>query len=349
MGAPLPDTMTAVEIGEFGGPEVLRPAVRPVPAPAEGEVLVEVAAAGVNFPDVVQRRGAYPPPPGASDVPGLEIAGEVVAAGAGVRSPAVGDRVCALVAGGGYAEFCAAPARQCLPAPAGLGMVEAAALPETFFTMWTNLFDGGRLEAGQWVLIHGGAGGIGTTGIQLAAAFGARVLATARGAEKCRVCRELGADRAVNALEEDFVAAAREATGGAGVDVIVDMVGGDYLARNVAALKAGGRLVQIAVMAGAEAPLRLDTVMRKRLVVTGSTLRPRTVAEKGAIAAALRERVWPLIEAGRIGPLIHATFPLAEAAAAHRLMESGAHIGKIVLTGPARGPDAAGGRRWTDP
>lgn len=344
MGAPLPATMTAVEIGEFGGPEVLRPAVRPVPAPAAGEVLVEVAAAGVNFPDVIQRRGAYPPPPGASDIPGLEIAGEVVAAGAGVDVPAVGDRVCALVAGGGYAEFCTAPAPQCLPAPAGRGMVEAAAIPETFFTMWTNLFDGGRLEAGQWVMIHGGAGGIGTTGIQLARAFGAQVLATARSAEKCRVCRELGADRAVNPREEDFVAAAREATGGAGVDVIVDMVGGDYLARNVAALKTGGRLVQIAVMTGAEAALRLDVVMRKRLVVTGSTLRPRTVAEKGAIAAALRERVWPLIEAGRVGPLIHATFPLAEAAAAHRLMESGAHIGKIVLTGRAHGPGAAGGK-----
>ncbi len=332
MGETVPASMTAIEITEFGGPEVLRPAARAVPAPEDGEVLIRVAAAGVNYPDVVQRHGLYPPPPGASDIPGLEIAGTVVGLGPGVNGLAQGDEVCALVSGGGYAEFCVAPQQQCLPLPAGRSMVEAAAIPETFFTMWTNLFDGGAMKAGEWVLIHGGSGGIGTAGIQLATAFGGRVLTTARTAEKCRLCETLGAVRAINYRDEDFVAVVKEMTGGAGADVILDIVGGDYLARNIAALRPEGRLVQIAVMQGAEAVLRLDTVMRKRLIVTGSTLRPRTVAQKGAIADAVREHVWPVIESGRIGPLIHTTFALDAAASAHTLMESSEHIGKIVLT-----------------
>ena len=332
MGETVPASMTVIEIAEPGGPEALRPAVRPVPAPGRDEVLIRVAAAGVNYPDIAQRRGFYPPPPGASDIPGLEIAGTVAGLGPGVSGLALGDAVCALVSGGGYAEFCVAPQLQCLPVPAGRGMVEAAAIPETFFTVWTNLFDGGAMTAGQWVLIHGGSGGIGTTGIQLAAAFGGRVLTTARTAEKCRRCEALGAARAINYREEDFVAVVKEMTGGQGVHLILDMVGGDYLARNIAALRPEGRLVQIAVMQGAEAGLRLDTVMRKRLTVTGSTLRPRTVAQKGAIAGAVRAHVWPLIESGRVGPLIDRTFALDAAASAHTLMESSEHIGKIVLT-----------------
>lgn len=332
MSATVPATMTAIEITEFGDPHVLRPATRPVPAPGDGEVLVRVEAAGVNFPDVAQRRGGYAPPPGASDIPGLEIAGIVVGLGSGVAALEPGDPVCALVSGGGYAQYCTAPERQCLPVPAGRTMIEAAAIPETFFTAWTNLFDGGRMEAGQWVLIHGGSGGIGTACIQLAHVFGARVLATARTAEKCRACEDLGAVRAINYVDEDFVAVVHQLTQGDGVDLILDMVAGDYVARNIEALKVEGRLVQIAVMKGPEAMVPLAAVMRKRLVLTGSTLRPRTVAQKGAIADALRESVWPLIEAGRIGPLIHSTFALADAAAAHRLMESSEHIGKIVLT-----------------
>lgn len=332
MSETVPATMTAIEITEFGDPEVLRPVTRPVPVPDTGEVLVKVEAAGVNFPDVAQRRGGYPPPPGASDIPGLEIAGTVVGLGPGLASLALGDRVCALVSGGGYAEYCPAPERQCLPVPAGRTMVEAAAIPETFFTAWTNLFDGGHMEPGQWVLIHGGSGGIGTACIQIAHAFGARVLTTARTAEKCRSCEDLGAVRAINYVDEDFVAVVNELTDGEGVDLILDMVAGDYVARNIKALKVEGRLVQIAVMKGPEAMVSLATVMRKRLVLTGSTLRPRTVAQKGAIADALREKAWPLIEAGRIGPLIHKTFALADAGPAHRLMESSEHIGKIVLT-----------------
>ncbi len=328
----VPASMKAIEILEPGGPEMLRPCTRPVPEPGEGEVLVKVAAAGVNFPDVAQRRGNYPPPPGASDLPGLELAGTVVALGPGVVGPAPGDAVCALVSGGGYAEYCAVPVPQCLPVPDGLGMVEAAALPETFFTVWTNLFDGGRLKAGETVLIHGGSGGIGTAAIQIARAFGARVFATARTAEKCAFCEELGAERAINYSEEDFVAVVRELTGKRGVDLILDMVGGDYLARNIRALAVEGRLVQIAVREGAEATIPLGLLMVKRLVLTGSTLRPRTVARKGAIADALRENVWPLLAEGRIRPVIHATFALDEAARAHALMESSAHIGKIVLT-----------------
>ena len=328
----VPASMKAIEIVEPGGPEMLRPCTRPVPEPGEGEVLVKVAAAGVNFPDVAQRRGNYPPPPGASDLPGLELSGEVVALGPGVSGPAPGESVCALVSGGGYAEYCAVPVPQCLPVPDGLDMVQAAALPETFFTVWTNLFDGGRLRAGETVLIHGGSGGIGTTAIQIARAFGARVFATARTAEKCAFCEELGAERAINYSDEDFVAVVRELTEKRGVELILDMVGGDYLARNVRALAVEGRLVQIAVREGAEATIPLGLLMVKRLVLTGSTLRPRTVAQKGAIADALREQVWPLLAEGSVRPVIHTTFALDEAARAHALMESSAHIGKIVLT-----------------
>lgn len=328
----VPASMKAIEIVEPGGPEMLRPCTRPVPEPGEGEVLVRVAAAGVNFPDVAQRRGNYPPPPGASDLPGLELSGEIVALGPGVSGPAPGESVCALVSGGGYAGYCAVPVPQCLPVPDGLDMVQAAALPETFFTVWTNLFDGGRLRAGETVLIHGGSGGIGTTAIQIARAFGARVFATARAAEKCAFCEELGAERAINYSDEDFVAVVRELTEKRGVELILDMVGGDYLARNVRALAVEGRLVQIAVREGAEATIPLGLLMVKRLVLTGSTLRPRTVAQKGAIADALREKVWPLLAEGSVRPVIHTTFALDEAARAHALMESSAHIGKIVLT-----------------
>ena len=328
----VPASMKAIEIVEPGGPEMLRPCTRPVPEPGEGEVLVRVAAAGVNFPDVAQRRGNYPPPPGASDLPGLELSGEIVALGPGVSGPAPGESVCALVSGGGYAEYCAVPVPQCLPVPDGLDMVQAAALPETFFTVWTNLFDGGRLRAGETVLIHGGSGGIGTTAIQIARAFGARVFATARTAEKCAFCEEIGAERAINYSNEDFVAVVRELTEKRGVELILDMVGGDYLARNVRALAVEGRLVQIAVREGAEATIPLGLLMVKRLVLTGSTLRPRTVAQKGAIADALREKVWPLLAEGSVRPVIHTTFALDEAARAHALMESSAHIGKIVLT-----------------
>ena len=332
MSETVPASMTAIEIDGFGPPDVLRPTTRPVPEPGPGEVLVKVAAAGVNFPDVAQRRGGYPPPPGASDIPGLEIAGRVVARGPDAEEFAPGAEVCALVSGGGYAEYCTAPVAQCLPVPAGRSLIEAAAIPETFFTTWTNLFDGGHLQPGQWVLIHGGSGGIGTAGIQIAAAFGANVLTTARTAEKCALCEKLGATRAINYAEEDFVAVAKEMTGGEGVALILDMVGAPYAARNIEALRTEGRLVQIAVMQGDEATLPLGTIMRKRLVVTGSTLRPRTVAQKGAIASAVRAHVWPLIESGRIGPLIHRTFALNVAAEAHGLMETSEHIGKIVLT-----------------
>ena len=332
MTQPVPAAMKAIEISQPGGPEVLRPCTRAVPEPGEGEVLVRVEAAGVNFPDVAQRRGNYPPPPGASDLPGLELAGTVVALGPGVSGPAPGDSVCALVSGGGYAEYCAVPVPQCLPIPDGLDAVRAAALPETFFTVWTNLFDGGRMTAGETVLIHGGSGGIGTTAIQIARAFGARVFATARTAEKCAFCEELGAERAINYTEEDFVAVVRELTEKRGVELILDMVGGDYLARNIRALAVEGRLVQIAVREGAEPTIPLGLLMVKRLVLTGSTLRPRTVARKGAIADALREKVWPLLAEGRIRPILHTTFALDEAAEAHALMESSAHIGKIVLT-----------------
>ncbi len=325
------ESMTAIEIAGYGGPEVLKPARRPVPRPGPGEVLIEVAAAGVNRPDVLQRQGSYRPPPGASDIPGLEVAGRIAALGEGVTAWRLGQEVTALVAGGGYAEFCAAPAPQCLPVPKGLDLVKAAALPETFFTVWTNVFDRARLKEGETFLVHGGSSGIGTTAIQLARAFGARVFATAGSPEKCAACRELGAESAVDHRREDFVAVLQEATGGKGVDVILDMVGGSYINRNLRLLAMEGRLVQIAFLQGSKAEIDLGPIMMKRQTVTGSTLRPRSVAEKGAIAQALREKVWPLIEAGRLGPVMSSTFPLAEAAEAHRLMETNRHIGKIVL------------------
>jgi NADPH:quinone reductase len=323
--------MIAIEIAQPGGPEQLRPVARPVPVPGQGEVLIRVEAAGVNRPDLLQRLGRYPPPPGITDIPGLEVAGRVEQAGAGVVGYAAGDAVCALVAGGGYAEFCVAPAAQCLPVSGPLTMVEAAAIPETFFTVWDNVFARGRLARGEWLLVHGGSGGIGTTAILLARAFGARVLATAGSAEKCRACDRLGAERTIDYRTEDFVDVVRAMTDGRGVDVVLDMVGGDYVARNLAALAIEGRLVQIAFLRGSKAEIDLMSVMRKRLTITGSTLRGRPVREKGAIAAALRREVWPMIERGAVRPVVHATFPLADAASAHVLMESGAHVGKIVL------------------
>ena len=331
MTEPTPATMTCIEIVAPGGPEVLRPATRPVPAPAEGEVLVKVAAAGVNRPDVLQRKGGYAPPPGASDIPGLELAGTVVALGAGVDGLAVGDRVCALVAGGGYAEYCPVPAPLALPLPKGFDMTMAAAVPETTFTVWTNVFERGRLKAGETLLVHGGSSGIGTTAIQLAHAFGAAVLTTVGNAEKAAACERLGARLAINYREQDFVEAVRQATGGAGVDLVLDMVGGDYIARNLEVLATEGRLVQIAFLQGSQVEFNFLPMMLKRLTITGSTLRPRTVAQKAAIAAALLKQVWPLMEAGTVKPVIHTTLPLAEAARAHAMMEASRHIGKIVL------------------
>ncbi|MBN9441626.1 NAD(P)H-quinone oxidoreductase [Bosea sp. (in: a-proteobacteria)] len=328
----IPQTMIAIGIATPGGPEMLKPQTRPVPQPSAGEILVAVAAAGVNRPDVLQRQGGYNPPPGASDIPGLEIAGTVVARGDGAGRFALGDRVCGLVAGGGYAEYAVVHESNALPAPAGLSLTEAGAIPETFFTVWTNVFQRGRLQAGESFLVHGGSSGIGTAAIQLAKAFGATVLATAGSEEKCRACRDLGADHAINYRTEDFVAAAKAATDGKGVDLILDMVGGDYIDRNYETAADQGRIVQIAFLNGPKATVNFSRLMLKRLVHTGSTLRPRTVAEKAAIAAELQARVWPLLEAGRCKPLINATFPLAEAAEAHRLMESSSHIGKIVLT-----------------
>ena len=324
--------MICVEISQPGGPEVLKPAERPDPVPGPGEVLIGVAAAGLNRPDVLQRRGAYPPPPGASDIPGLEVAGTVAAVGAGVEGWRTGDAVCALVSGGGYATMCVAPAPQCLRVPATLDLVAAAAIPETFFTVWTNVFDRGRLQAGETALFHGGTSGIGTTAIQLATVRGATVFATAGSDEKVRACEALGARRAINYRTEDFVDVVREVTGGKGVDLILDIMGGSYVNRNLAALAVDGRLVQIGLMGGETASVDLRRVLGRRLTITGSTLRPRPVAEKGAIAAALAREVWPLLEAGTIKPIVFKTFPLAEAAAAHRLMESSEHVGKIVLT-----------------
>jgi putative PIG3 family NAD(P)H quinone oxidoreductase len=330
VSAPPADALV-IEIARPGPPEVLRPVRRPVVPPGPGEVLVRVAAAGLNRPDLLQREGKYPPPPGASDIPGLEVAGEVAAVGADAAPWREGDAVCALVAGGGYAEYCLVPAPQCLPIPRGLGVVAAAALPETLFTVWTNAFERGRLAPGETLLVHGGSSGIGTTAIQLGRAFGARVFATAGTAAKCAACERLGAERAVNYRQEDFVAAVRSLTGGRGVDVILDMVGGSYLPRNVDCLAREGRLVLIALIGGPRAEVDLRPVLQGWLTITGSTLRPRSIEEKGRIARALRERVWPLLEAGTVAPVIHATFPLAEAASAHRLLESGAHVGKIVL------------------
>lgn len=324
--------MIAIEVSRPGEPEVLVPVERPMPEPAAAEVLIRVAAAGVNRPDVFQRRGRYPPPPGASDIPGLEVAGVIVRVGAAVVDWKEGDAVCALVAGGGYAEYCTAPAAQCLAVPRRLDMIAAAAVPETFFTVWTNVFDRGRLAAGESLLVHGGSSGIGTTAIQLARARGSRVFATAGTAAKCAACEQLGAERAINYREADFVAATRELTAGRGVDVVLDMVGGDYFARNIDALAVEGRLVEIATLQGATTELNIQTVMQRRLTITGSTLRARPVADKAAIAAAVRQHVWPLLESGAVKPIVDRTFPLRAAADAHRVMESSTHIGKLVLT-----------------
>jgi len=323
--------MIAIEIREAGGPEVLVPVERPTPAPGAGEVLIKVAAAGVNRPDVFQRLGRYPPPPGVTDIPGLEVSGVVTDVASGVERFRVGDAVCALVAGGGYAEYCVAPAPQCLPAPRGLELIDAAAIPETFFTVWTNVFERGRLQAGESILIHGGSSGIGTTAIQLARAFGARVFATAGSAEKCAACEQLGAERAINYRDADFVAVVREQTAGRGVDVVLDMVGGAYFSRNLDVLATEGRLVEIATLQGAKAELNIQTIMQRRLTLTGSTLRARPIADKGAIAEAVHRHVWPLLESGAVKPIVYATFPLRDASAAHRVMESSAHIGKLVL------------------
>ena len=329
----LPAETAVIEIREPGAPDVLRLAKRPMPKPGAGEVLIKVEAAGVNRPDVAQRQGNYPPPPGASDIPGLEIAGSIVALGLGANGFKVGDKVCALVTGHGYAEYCAAPAVQCLPVPKGFSMIEAAALPETFFTVWTNLFERGGLKRGESVLIHGGTSGIGTTAIQLAREFGAKhIFATAGSDEKCKACEKLGATRAIDYKREDFVKVAKEATGNRGVDLILDMVCGPYVPRNISALAVDGRCVTIALLGGNLAEVNFGVVMMKRLTLTGSTLRARAVEQKGAIAAALKREVWPLLDAGKVKPVIHKTYPLKEAAAAHALMESSAHIGKIVLT-----------------
>jgi putative PIG3 family NAD(P)H quinone oxidoreductase len=323
--------MTCIEISESGGPEVLKPGSRPLPVAGAGEVLVRVAATGVNRPDIMQRRGMYSPPPGVSDIPGLEIAGTVAALGPEVSKWKVGDTLCGLVAGGGYAEYCAAPAPQCLPFPKGLDAVAAAALPETFFTVWTNVFGRARLQPGETLLVHGGSSGIGTAAIQMASRLGARVMATAGSAEKCAACEDLGAERAINYRDEDFVEAAKAFSDGHGVDVILDMVGGDYVVRNIAALARGGRIASIAFLQGSKVEVDLMPLLMKHLTITASTLRPQTIEQKGEIASALLERFWPLIEAGDIKPVIDSTFPLADAAEAHRLMESSRHIGKIML------------------
>jgi len=323
--------MRVIEISQFGPPEVLKLAERPDPVAGPGEVLIDVAAAGVNRPDVIQRLGKYPPPPGASDLPGLEVAGTVAALGHGVTGFAVGDEVCALVAGGGYAERANVAQEQCLPVPRGLSLIEAAAIPETYFTVWTNVFERGHLTRGESILIHGGTSGIGTTAIQLAHAFGAHVLTTAGSDQKCEAAIRLGAAHAFNYRAIDWVAGVKEATDGRGVDLVLDIVGGDYIARNLDALAIEGRLVQIAFLKSAKAELDFSVMMRKRLWITGSTLRPRSPAQKGVIAQQLRQRVWPLLESRTVRPIIHQVFPLAQAADAHRLMEAGSHIGKIVL------------------
>jgi NADPH2:quinone reductase len=328
----VPLEMTVVEIAAPGGPEQLKPNKRPVPQPGDQEVLVRVAAAGVNRPDVMQRQGRYPPPAGASDLPGLEVAGEIVTLGAKVSGLSVGDKVTALLPGGGYAEYAVAAAPLCLPVPGGISMVEAAAIPETFFTVWTNLFDRGRCKAGDTVLVHGGTSGIGTTAIQLAAAWGARVFATAGSDDKARACERLGAARGINYRTEDFVEVIRAATAGAGVDVTLDMVAGGYVARNLEIAALEGRVVVISLLGGSRAEINMGMILTKRLTLTGSTLRSRSVAQKAEVAEAVRKNVWPLLAAGRVRPVIHATFPLAEASEAHRLMETSNHIGKIVLT-----------------
>ncbi len=326
--------MQAIEISQFGAPEVLRLAERPMPVAGPGEALIRVAASGVNRPDVLQRTGAYPPPPGASDLPGLEVAGVIESGDAAALAQAglkVGDRVCALVAGGGYAPYCVAPVGQCLPVPAGLSDVEAASLPETFFTVWSNVFDRGRLQPGETLLVQGGTSGIGVTAIQLAKALGATVIATAGSDDKCAACLKLGADHAINYKTQDFAAEAKALTGGKGVDVILDMVAGPYVEREVQCLAEDGRLVIIAVQGGIQSGFNAGLVLRRRLTITGSTLRPRPVAFKAAIAQSLRAKVWPLLASGAVKPVIHSTFPAAQAAQAHALMETNAHIGKIVL------------------
>ncbi len=328
----VPLEMTVIEIAAPGGPEQLKLAQRPVPVPQEGEVLVRVAAAGVNRPDVMQRQGRYPPPAGASDLPGLEIAGEIVAVGPKVTGRSVGEAVTALLPGGGYAEYALAAAPLFLPIPAGISMVEAAAIPETFFTVWTNLFDRGRCKSGETVLIHGGTSGIGTTAIQLAAAWGARVFATAGSDDKARACERMGAVRGINYRTEDFVEVMRAQTGGKGVDVTLDMVAGSYVPRNLEIAALEGRIVVISLLGGGRAEINMGLILTKRLTLTGSTLRARTVAQKAEVADAVHKNIWPLLAAGRVRPVIHATFPLAEASEAHRLMETSNHIGKIVLT-----------------
>lgn len=323
--------MRAIEITQPGKPEVLQPCERPLPELKAGEVLIRVHAAGINRPDVLQRMGHYPVPPGASSLPGLEVAGEIVDGELGDSGFRKGDMVCALVQGGGYAEYCAAPLAQCLPIPEGLSAVEAASLPETFFTVWTNVFDRARLSDGETLLVQGGTSGIGVTAIQLATALGHRVFATAGSDEKCRACEELGAERGINYRTEDFVAVVKELTGGKGVDVVLDMVAGDYVAREIDCLADDGRIALIALLGGAKANVDLGQVLRRRLSISGSTLRPRPVAFKGAIAQKLREHVWPLFAQGKIKPVIYKTFPLEQAAEAHALMESSTHVGKIVL------------------
>jgi putative PIG3 family NAD(P)H quinone oxidoreductase len=322
----------AIEISRPGGPDVLQPVERSRPKPQPGDVLIKVAAAGINRPDAMQRRGLYPPPQGASDIPGLEVAGTIVDVGTEAGGWTPGDRVCALVSGGGYAEYCVAPGVQCLPVPRGLDMVQAAAIPETFFTVWTNVFERGRLKPGEWILVHGGSSGIGTTAIQLAHALRSRVLATAGSSEKCQACERLGAEHAINYREVDFTTVVHERTAGRGVDVVLDMVGGDYVGRNISCLAIEGRLVQIAFQKGSMVELDMRPILTQRLTITASTLRPRSATEKGAIADAVLKNVWPLLESGTVKPVIHATFPLKSAAEAHRLLESSQHIGKIVLT-----------------
>jgi NADPH2:quinone reductase len=328
----VPREMTVIEIAQPGGPEQLKRAVRPVPQPGEGEVLIRVIAAGVNRPDIMQRQGRYPPPPGASDLPGLEVSGEVVALGPNSFGVSIGEHVLALLPGGGYAGYALAAAPLCLPVPSGVSMVEAAAIPETYFTVWTNLFERGGCKAGDSVLVHGGTSGIGTTAIQLATAWGARVFATAGSEAKARACEQIGAVRGIDYRTEDFVEVIKQETAGKGVDLILDIVAGSYVPRNLEAAAVEGRIVVISLLGGSRAEVNFGLLLSKRLTITGSTLRIRSVAQKAMVAAAVQKNIWPLLAAGRARPVIHATFPLAEAAAAHALMESSNHIGKIVLT-----------------
>ncbi len=329
---PLPESMTVIEISQPGGPDVLIPGNRSVPEPKATEVLIKVAAAGVNRPDALQRAGSYPPPPGATDLLGLEVAGTIAACGAEVNDLSVGDSVCALTPGGGYAEYCVTPAAHCLPIPTGYDMVRAAALPETFFTVWHNVFQRGKLASGETFLVHGGSSGIGTTAIQLARSFGARVLTTAGSDEKCRFCESIGAERAINYKTEEWPAVIREIVGRDGVDVILDMVGGDYIQSNINALGLNGRLVMIAFLGGSKANVDFVRMMMRRQTITGSTLRPQSDDAKAEIAHTLRENVWPLLESGEVKPVIFETFTLQDAAQAHKLMESSAHMGKIMLS-----------------